>query len=461
MKNIINGIMKIPRRFAALFLVVVLVAVAFSVYGDSIISNLANLVDTETQSPEPDKPDVSEEPLDYDDIGNGNDVDIEDEITEELPESLDEHTDYNYDGYEDDNEMDEQAGDAPNVSGAGTTGTVAGPTGSPHIRPTGEHICFLSGMGTTYDNQQNRPVAIVINNDFRAQPTVGMGAADIIYEVLIEGGVTRFTMLVSDFDSVPVFGSTRSARNYMSDLSQSHDAIFVHAGGTTMAYTELNNRGIDRLDGVNAVRGMHFPETFYRDAARRRTMALEHTMMVSGAGISAGIRRANYRTRHESDFIPPFRFHAEFTELPEADTGDNVAHYIAVPFARNTIREFVFNPEDGLYYRRQFSAAHIDGATGEQLRFENVIVMFAEYTSLGMAAGYLACRLVGTGSGFYITGGRYTTIRWSKDSRDGPLHFFNWDGSDLYLNPGRTFICVTPTTFLNRVTINADLRPIG
>ena len=321
-----------------------------------------------------------------------------------------------------------------------------------------DYFCFLSGRGTTFEAQQRRPVSIVINNDFRAQPTVGMGAADIIYEVLIEGGVTRFTMVVSDFNSVPVFGSIRSAREYMVDLSQSHDAIFVHAGGTTTAYTELNGRGINRLDGVNAVRGMHFPETFYRDAARRATMSLEHTMMASGTGISAGIRRANYRTNHESGFVPPFRFHRNFTELPDAD---NVAHYIAVPFATNTIREFVFNPEDGLYYRRQFGSAHIDGATGEQLRFENVVILFAEYVSLGGREGYLACRLVGTGTGFYITGGRFTTIRWSKDSRDGPLHLFNWDRSDLYLNPGRTFICVTPTTFTNRVTISAELRSIG
>ena len=321
-----------------------------------------------------------------------------------------------------------------------------------------DYFCFLSGRGSTFEAQQRRPVSIVINNDFRAQPTVGMGTADIIYEVLIEGGVTRFTMVVADFNSVPVFGSIRSARDYMVDLSQSHDAIFVHAGGTTSAYTELNGRGINRLDGVNAVRGMHFPETFYRDAARRATMALEHTMMASGTGISAGIRRAGYRTNHENNFVPPFRFHRNFTELPDAD---NVAHYIAVPFATNTIREFVFNPEDGLYYRRQFGAAHIDGATGEQLRFENVIVLFAEYVSLGGREGHLACRLVGTGTGFYITGGRFTTIRWSKDSRDGPLHLFNWDGSDLYLNPGRTFICVTPTTFTNRVTISAELRPIG
>ena len=324
--------------------------------------------------------------------------------------------------------------------------------------PPQRFFCFLTGLETTRQQQLRRPVSIIINNDRLAQPTVGVGAADIIYETLIEGGVTRLMLVLADYENVPVFGSVRSARDYMVDLSQTHDAIFVHAGGTTMAYTELNTRGIDRIDGVNAVGNMRFDETFYRDAQRRRTMVLEHTLMTTGAGIAAGIQRAGYRTTLAYDFTGSFRFHRQFQPLP---ANNNIAHYVAVPFAANTVREFIYNPENGLYYRRQFGTAHIDGATGEQLRFENIIVMFAEYTNLRMAGNYLACRLTGTGFGFYISGGRHITIRWRKDTRDGPLYFFHLDGSELYLNPGRTFICVTSTAFNHSVVINADLKDIG
>jgi hypothetical protein len=321
---------------------------------------------------------------------------------------------------------------------------------------------YLTGLPVNRAQQRKRPVSIIINNIAQSQPTIGLGRADIIYEATVEGGSARLMMVLTDYETVPVYGSIRSARDYFVDLSQTHDAIFVHAGGTAMAYAEMNNRNIDRLDGVNRVERldgfrMSFYETFYRDPERLRTMALEHTMMTSGQRIVLGIRAARYRTRHNIDYTGSFNFHTEFTELP----GNDIANYVQVPYSSHLQPEFIYNPEDRLYYRRQFGTAHIDGATGEQLRFENVIVMFAEYTDLRMANGYLACELTGTGFGFYMNGGKYVTIRWQKDNRDGQLYFFNLDHSALYLNPGRTFICVTSTAFNRSVVINADLREIG
>jgi hypothetical protein len=301
----------------------------------------------------------------------------------------------------------------------------------------------------------------MINNIRQAQPTVGVGQADIIYEAIVEGGATRLLMLLADYETVPVFGSVRSAREYYVDLSQGHDAIFVHAGGATSAYVEMNNpaRGVDRLDGVNPVRGRSFPNTFYRDAERRRTMALEHTMMASGRGIVLGIREAGYRTRHAVDYAGPFNFNKEFTELP----GDNIANYVSVPYSGHFQPEFIYNPDDNLYYRTQFGEAHLDGATGEQLRFENIIVIFADYASLPAPNpnGYLSCALTGTGFGFYINNGKYVTIRWSRETRDSGMYLYNLNNSALYLNPGRSFICVTSTAYNRSVVINADLRAVG
>ena len=324
-------------------------------------------------------------------------------------------------------------------------------------------FCFLTGRQVSRAQQRKRPVSIIIDNLRQAQPTVGVGSADIIYEAIVEGGSTRLLMILADYEDVPSFGSVRSARDYYVDLSQSHDAIFVHAGGSESAYRQMFDRNIDRLDGVNRVdrldgMRMHLSAHFYRDAARRRVMAFEHTLMTSGDRLVAGIRQAGYRTRHAVDFTGPFNFHAEFTELPEDSAA---AYFVAVPFSAHFIPEFIFNPDDGLYYRRQFGGPHLDGATGEQLRFENVIVLFAEYRSMGTADGALACELVGTGFGFYISGGRFITIRWAKDSRDGPMRLFNLDHSDLYLNPGRSYIAVTSTSFNRSVIINAEQREIS
>ena len=326
------------------------------------------------------------------------------------------------------------------------------------------YYSFLTGHQVTRAQQRKRPAAIMINNIRQAQPTVGVGQADIIYEAIVEGGATRLMLLVADYEDVPVLGSVRSMREYYVDLSQGHDAIFVHAGGATSAYTETFMRNVDRLDGVNRVdrrdrAAMTYFESFYRDTERRKTMAIEHTMMTSGAGIVAGVKKAKYRTHHTVDYPGPFNFNPEFKELP----GNNTANYIAVPFSGHFSPEFIYNPGDKLYYRKQFGTAHLDGATGEQLRFDNIIILFAEYTPQPAPNpnGYVDCELTATGYGFYINSGKYITIRWRKDTRDGALNLFNLNNSDLYLNPGKSFVCITSTNYNRSVVINSDLKETG
>jgi hypothetical protein len=320
---------------------------------------------------------------------------------------------------------------------------------------TVRYYSYLTGERVTRTNQRKRPVSIIINNISVAMPTVGVGRADIIYECMVEGGITRLMMVLADYENAPVFGSVRSSREYFIDLSQTHNTIYIHAGGSNRDYAYFGRGTVDRIDGVN----MHFPDTFYRDQVRRQTMSLEHTMMTSGEGILAGIRRAGYRTTLERDYDPPFKFNETFEDIGGTD---NTANYIEVPYSNGFRPEFIYNPEDQLYYRRQYGVPHIDGATGEQLRFDNVIVLFARYSLYrGTNDGALVCDLTGTGFGFYINAGKYKTIRWSKEDRESPLHLYNLDRSDLYLNPGRSFICVTSTDYNRSVVINSDLLPIG
>jgi len=136
---------------------------------------------------------------------------------------------------------------------------------------------------------------------------------------------------------------------------------------------------------------------------------------------------------------------------------------VCVPYSSGFKPEFTYNPDDNLYYRREFGAAQIDGETGEQLRFQNVIVLFAEYApyrgnAIAIKEGHLSCKLTGTGYGFYITGGKYKIIRWQKDTRDSIMTLTNLDKSALYLNPGKSFICVTSTDYNKSVVINSDIK---
>ena len=61
-----------------------------------------------------------------------------------------------------------------------------------------------------------------------------------MYECIVEGGYTRLMMLAMDYENLPVVGSVRSSREYYLDFAANHDAIYIHAGGSEQAYTEIS-----------------------------------------------------------------------------------------------------------------------------------------------------------------------------------------------------------------------------
>jgi len=377
-------------------------------------------------------------------------ITTETEIFEETDPETEDDTDFIDDETEEDDLTDDITDDAKETK---PRATYPSDYGQPQV-----YYSFVNGGKCTRSQQRKRPVSIIIGNSRDANPTVGLGRADIIYECMVEGGITRLMMVLTNYDDIPVAGGVRSSREYFIDLSCSHNTIYVHAGGNEQDYWEFSKRKIDRMDGVN----MYFPNTFYRDAKRRQTMALEHTLMTSGDGIIAGIDQAKYDKKLSANFKGSFHFYEKFTDIGGRD---NTANYIRVPFSAGFKPEFIYNQDDQLYYRKQYGAAHIDGETGEQLRFENVIVLFAEYspkrdTPTQKKEGHFYCELTGTGYGFYITQGKYKIIRWSKETRESIMYLYNMDKSDLLINPGKSFVCVTSTAYNKSVVINDDIRNV-
>lgn len=113
----------------------------------------------------------------------------------------------------------------------------------------------------------------------KALPQLGVSQADIIYEALAEGGITRMLGVFQSVEGVGDIGSVRSARDYYVSLALGHDAIFLHAGGSPGAYTAIDNWGVSAFDCVN---GPYEGTLFWRDQQRRKNMGLEHSVLTSG-----------------------------------------------------------------------------------------------------------------------------------------------------------------------------------
>jgi len=314
-----------------------------------------------------------------------------------------------------------------------------------------EYRSPLTGLETTKELSEQRPVAIMFNNLKASLPQHGIGDMEIVYEALVEGKITRLLGVTTDWESLGELGSIRSSRDYYIDLADAHNAIYVHAGASDIAYNVLAERETDNIDGTNG--NSDSQDAFYRNKERKKNgVATEHTLFTSGEDLSEAIKNNEYETTLDEEFISPL----SFSEIDEEQDGDD-AEYIYIPFSTYAQSYFDFNKKTGTYDKGQYLSSktsydehdspHIDGNTGEQLAFENVIVLFVEHKTIDNE-GRQAFDFVGEGEGYYFCNGKAREIEWSKENRTECYILFEEGGRrEVKLNPGKSYIAlVSPET---------------
>ena len=117
------------------------------------------------------------------------------------------------------------------------------PDPEPYI-PAGRNP--LTGLPMEPEYENLRPIAVMLNNLKAAQPQLGISQADIVYEIPVEGGITRMLCLYQTVEGIETLGSVRSARPYFVELALGHDAVYVHAGGSQEAYSNLRSWKVGR-----------------------------------------------------------------------------------------------------------------------------------------------------------------------------------------------------------------------
>ncbi|MBR6917521.1 MAG: DUF3048 domain-containing protein, partial [Clostridia bacterium] len=212
-----------------------------------------------------------------------------------------------------------------------------------------KYINPLTGLEASEDASDKRPLGVMLNNIYEALPQVGIGDADILFECLAEGGITRLFALFDNYEDLGVIGSIRSSRPYYIDFAQMFDAIYCHAGGSEDAYANIANRGINNIDGV---RGDPLG-VYYRDEERMQTKAIEHTLMTTGEGITRTIEYCNYRTELRDGYDYPFEF-PEWGDTYELKSGDDCKK-IHLPISWYQTVDYEYDEKECKYLRYQYN----------------------------------------------------------------------------------------------------------
>lgn len=304
-------------------------------------------------------------------------------------------------------------------------------TPEPEDPHAGEEQSVLTGLWLPKEEATLRPYALMFNNIKYASPQSGISEASILYEALVEGGITRL-MGIIEKPSLDRIGSVRSARHYFVSVADEYDAIFVHYGQTKYALSKISELKVNNLSGLEAI-----GETvFYRD----RSIKAPHNAFASTEGILKGTKTKGYRTEYREDLCRHFNFYEEDTQI-EGET----ANTVKLGFSNYTSPSFEYNKDEGLYYRSQFGSAHLDATTGKQLAFKNIIIQLVSESDIDRN-GYQTIHFENaSGKGYYISNGKAEEITWEKNESGKAMRYLDKDGKLLKINQGKTFIALYPT----------------
>ena len=282
-------------------------------------------------------------------------------------------------------------------------------------------------------NSNKRPIAVMINNHKGARPQSGLSDAYLVYEIMVEGGITRMMALYTDDFSEDKIGSVRSSRHNYLDYVLENDAIYVHWGGSTQAYSDLNKLKIDNVDGM-----IYGGTYFTTDKTLDRS--IEHTRFTSSTMIKDAISKLKYETATDKGYL--LNYTAEEVNLSEFENS-KVANKVTIKYSKYQTSSYEYNEEEGYYYRYMSDKAHTDLVTKEQYKFKNIIAYSVEYNTVD-SSGHQDLKNIGSGEGVYITNGYSIPIKWSKDSRSTKTKYMYMDGTEINVADGNTFIQIYP-----------------
>ena len=326
---------------------------------------------------------------------------------------------------------------APTPTPTPTPTATPAPTSTPE--PEGGYRNPFNGAAIS-EPWSLRPFTVMINNHTEALPQCGVGGADIIYEVLVEGGITRMMAVFSDIREADTLMAVRSIRPYYLDIALSYGAVICHAGGSDEAYSRISNEKLNNIDGV---RGSGYGLTvFDRDRARVSAgIGLEHTMYTDGEKLYEAAINKGYTLEVDPD---GYDAGLRFSDGDGVPKGGESAERIVVSFGYKTT-DLLYDSESGMYTASQYNARYeyVDGNTGEPVEFRNVIGIFAPARTLD-GYGRLAIDTTVGGAGYYCCGGKYVPITWKRSAGES-FRYYLENGKELEISEGRTYIAIMPT----------------
>ena len=301
------------------------------------------------------------------------------------------------------------------------------PNATPSATPTAVENAPLSGAPVPVGSL-NRPVLMAkIDNSPEARPQVGLNDADIVFEELVEGGLSRYLAVWHSVIPAEI-GPVRSIRPMDPDIALPFGGVITYSGGQQRFVQMMIDTGLK-----NVIDGQSGTEEF---TYRSDTMIAPHDVIVRAATLIDSL----------ADIAPPppaFEFAGDGA-IPTALAEGTAAGRLITSFSGYNSPSWVFDAESGMYGRLQAGGETDVDENQQQLTARNVVAQMVEESS---EYGYVPHALVvGEGVAWISTGGKTVEATWTKTAPDAMTVFTLANGDIVNLAPGRTWIELVPTT---------------
>jgi hypothetical protein len=316
--------------------------------------------------------------------------------------------------------------------------------------------------------EQRRPLGIMVENSKAARPQSGLSQADVVYEAVAEGGISRF-MAVFLCEDTEVIGPVRSARTYFLDWISEYGSspLYAHVGGANTsgpadALGQIDNYGWGAYNDLNQF-SIGFP-TFWRDYERLgKDTPTEHTVYAatdklwSFAATKRGLTnlevddQTGTKLSWDKSFVPwSFKDDAPLAQRPAGGSVEFALSSAQASYAGDYVVRWKYDPASNSYLRFNGGAEHRDLDTNQQLLAKNVAILFMSMTIADdgySEDGHGLHTLYGTkgsGKAKFLLDGKVVDGTWAKKNRLDRTRFYDKSGAELKLNRGQIWIEILP-----------------
>lgn len=318
-----------------------------------------------------------------------------------------------------------------NVSGEDTE---TEPELKDEVLPEGKYRSELTNELIDEELKNQRPIAVMVDNESIALPHYGLSEADVVYEMMNStenGRITRFMVLVKDWEKIEQLGSIRSVRPTNIILSAEWNAVLCHDGGPFYIDEYLKEPSVD-----------HFSGTFSRVKNGKPT---EYTEYVLSGDLEKNFENSKVSKEYTSYYEGAhYQFANEENPVDLSDAADAVdADLVDLPFPHNG-SYLEYDKDEQVYKYSEYGKAHIDPGNGNaQLSFKNLLIQSCGYTQYDKN-GYMIFDCISSGGGYYVTNGKAIPVTWKKTSMTSPTRYYDAAGEEITINTGKTYVGFVP-----------------